>query len=131
VLNRLGDLSVKPLARSGDRRERKYCVLDDACQALMKTAMRRLQLTARAYHRVLKFSRTIADLTGSRAINPGAFSGGTAVQAQTGFDVIQCIVCRKGSDYEPVITCPRSVWPLSASLQPPPLCSGGSASLQG
>ena len=47
---------------------RKYCALDDACQALMKTAMRQLQLTARAYHRVLKLSRTIADLTGSEAI---------------------------------------------------------------
>ena len=44
----------------------KYCVLDDACQALMKTAMRQLQLTARAYHRVLKLSRTIADLSGLR-----------------------------------------------------------------
>ncbi|MDW7754547.1 MAG: ATP-binding protein [Brevefilum sp.] len=47
---------------------RKYCVLDDACQALMKTAMRQLQLTARAYHRVLKLSRTIADLAGSEVI---------------------------------------------------------------
>ena len=41
---------------------RKYCGLDDPCQALMKTAMRQLQLTARAYHRVLKLARTIADL---------------------------------------------------------------------
>jgi magnesium chelatase family protein len=47
---------------------RKYCVLDEACQNLMKTAMRQLQLTARAYHRVLKLSRTIADLAGSKAI---------------------------------------------------------------
>ena len=46
----------------------KYCTLDDPCQALMKTAMRQLQLTARAYHRVLKLSRTIADLAGSEAI---------------------------------------------------------------
>ena len=38
---------------------RKYCELDDACQALMKTAMRQMQLTARAYHRVLKLSRTM------------------------------------------------------------------------
>ena len=43
----------------------KYCALDDACQSLMKTAMRQLRLTARAYHRVLKLSRTIADLAGS------------------------------------------------------------------
>ena len=41
---------------------RRYCGLDDPCQALMKTAMRQLQLTARAYHRVLKLARTIADL---------------------------------------------------------------------
>jgi len=50
------------------RQIRKYCALDDPCQALMKTAMRQLQLTARAYHRVLKLSRTIADLEGSEAI---------------------------------------------------------------
>ena len=47
---------------------RQYCVLDDACQSLMKVAMKQLQLTARAYHRVLKLSRTIADLAGSEAI---------------------------------------------------------------
>ena len=47
---------------------RKYCALDEPCQNLMKTAMRQLQLTARAYHRVLKLSRTIADLAGSEDI---------------------------------------------------------------
>ena len=47
---------------------RKYCALDEPCQNLMKTAMRQLQLTARAYHRVLKLSRTIADLAGSEGI---------------------------------------------------------------
>ena len=47
---------------------RKYCGLDEACQNLMKTAMRQLQLTARAYHRVLKLSRTIADLAGAEEI---------------------------------------------------------------
>ena len=41
---------------------RQYCALDEECQTLMKTAMRQLQLTARAYHRVLKLARTIADL---------------------------------------------------------------------
>jgi len=46
----------------------KYCAMDDACQALMKTAMRQLQLTAWAYHRVLKLSRTIAELAGSEDI---------------------------------------------------------------
>jgi magnesium chelatase family protein len=46
----------------------KYCALDEACQNLMKTTMRQLQLTARTYHRVLKLSRTIPDLAGAEAI---------------------------------------------------------------
>ena len=48
---------------------RKYCALDEDCQTLMKTAMRQLQLTARAYHRVLKLARTIADLAGEGEIS--------------------------------------------------------------
>ena len=49
---------------------RQYCVLDTTGQALMKTAMNQLQLTARAYHRILKLSRTIADLAGAVDISP-------------------------------------------------------------
>ena len=48
---------------------RKYCALDEDCQTLMKTAMRQLQLTARAYHRVLKLARTIADLAGEDEVS--------------------------------------------------------------
>ena len=40
----------------------------------MKTAMRQLQLTARAYHRVLNLSRTIADLAGSEGITQVHFA---------------------------------------------------------
>jgi len=47
---------------------RKFCDLDDTSRALMKTAMNQLQLSARAYHRVLKLARTIADLAGSEKI---------------------------------------------------------------
>jgi magnesium chelatase family protein len=47
---------------------RKFCILDDAGRSLMQTAMNQLQLSARAYHRVLKLARTIADLAGSDAI---------------------------------------------------------------
>ncbi len=54
--------------RPGDLR--KFCQLDNACRALMKTAMAQLELTARAYHRILKLARTIADLAGSESIQP-------------------------------------------------------------
>jgi magnesium chelatase family protein len=37
---------------------RKFCELDPACASLMKTAMSQLQLSARAYHRVLKLARS-------------------------------------------------------------------------
>lgn len=65
---RFEDISINSNSDMQPAHIRKYCVLDDACQTLMKTAMRQLQLTARAYHRVLKLSRTIADLVGSEAI---------------------------------------------------------------
>jgi len=49
---------------------RKFCALDESGRSLMKSAMNQLQLTARAYHRVLKLARTIADLAGSETIAP-------------------------------------------------------------
>jgi magnesium chelatase family protein len=49
---------------------RKFCELDDTGRSLMKTAMSQLQLSARAYHRILKLARTIADLAGSESIQP-------------------------------------------------------------
>ena len=49
---------------------RKFCVLDETGQALMKTAMAQLHLSAQAYYRILKLARTIADLAGSESIGP-------------------------------------------------------------
>jgi len=47
---------------------RQFCKLQDEGQSLMRAAMSQMQLSARAYHRILKLSRTIADLAGSEEI---------------------------------------------------------------
>jgi len=62
---------LKDIAANADMRPaevRQFCELDATCTSLMKTAMSQLQLSARAYHRVLKLARTIADLAGSERI---------------------------------------------------------------
>jgi magnesium chelatase family protein len=57
-------------ADMGPSQVRKVCALDETCQGLLKAASEKLGLTARAYHRLLKVSRTIADLAGADAIQP-------------------------------------------------------------
>jgi len=47
---------------------RQFCRLQDEGQSLMRAAMSQLNLSARAYHRILKLARTIADLAGSEEI---------------------------------------------------------------
>ena len=56
-------------AQMSTKQIRKHCVLDEASKQLLKTAMERLNLSARAYDRILKVSRTIADLEGVEEIN--------------------------------------------------------------
>ena len=55
-------------AQMPSRMVRSVCELDDSCKALLKTAMNKLQLSARAYDRILKVARTCADLGGSEEI---------------------------------------------------------------
>ncbi len=57
-------------ADMGVEQVRKYCQLDAASKSVLESAMRQLRLSARGYHRVLKLSRTIADLNGEAAISP-------------------------------------------------------------
>jgi magnesium chelatase family protein len=55
-------------AEMGPAEIREFCRLDNAATALMKAATRQLNLSARAYNRVLKLARTVADLAGSEHI---------------------------------------------------------------
>lgn len=56
-------------AQMGVKQIRQYCKLDETSLQLLKTAMERLNLSARAYDRILKVSRTIADLEAVDEIN--------------------------------------------------------------
>ncbi|MEN8614819.1 YifB family Mg chelatase-like AAA ATPase [Dehalogenimonas sp. THU2] len=47
---------------------KRHCALDTPAESLLKTAMRQLSLSARAFHRTLKLARTISDLDGSDLI---------------------------------------------------------------
>ena len=47
---------------------RQFCKLPEEGQSLMRAAMSQLNLSARAYHRILKLARTIADLVGGEEI---------------------------------------------------------------
>ena len=57
-------------ADMGPTQVRDYCHVDDTGRQLLGAAMRQMQLSARAYHRILKLSRTIADLAGEEHIQP-------------------------------------------------------------
>ncbi|MFZ2854717.1 MAG: YifB family Mg chelatase-like AAA ATPase [Rhodocyclaceae bacterium] len=58
----------KPNARLNSKEIDLHCLPEAAATALLKTAVARLNLSARAYHRVLKVARSIADLAGSTDI---------------------------------------------------------------
>ncbi len=58
----------KPNSALGTREIERYCALSDADHRLLEQALERLGLSPRAYHRILKVSRTIADLAGSETI---------------------------------------------------------------
>jgi magnesium chelatase family protein len=60
--------SGKANAALGSREIERYCQLRDTDHRLLEHAMERLGLSPRAYHRILKVARTIADLAGSAEI---------------------------------------------------------------
>jgi magnesium chelatase family protein len=65
-----GRTKVTCNARMGTRELKQFCELDETAKGLIQFAMSDLNLSARAYDRILKVARTIADLAGSGAILP-------------------------------------------------------------
>lgn len=57
-------------AQMSSRMLKEICIIDNAGQNLLKAAIQKLNLSARAYDRIVKVSRTIADLSDSRNIEP-------------------------------------------------------------
>ena len=77
IRNRVEQARAKQLSRQGKpnhllgtKEIEIHCVADDAGLALLKTAISRLSLSARAYHRILKVARTICDLSNETTIQP-------------------------------------------------------------
>jgi magnesium chelatase family protein len=65
---RFAETSLVTNADMGPAEIRQFCQVDEAAKSLLKAAMQQMHLSARAYHRVLKLGRTIADLAGSEHI---------------------------------------------------------------
>ena len=68
-------------AQMGSREIRKYCELGTDSEHLLERAMVKQGLSARAHDRILKVSRTVADLSGTEAIEPGHIA--EAIQYRT------------------------------------------------
>jgi len=65
---RFVDTSLLSNADMGPAEVRQICQLDETGRGLVRAAMQQLQMSARAFHRILKLARTIADLAGSERI---------------------------------------------------------------
>ncbi|MGL4649180.1 MAG: ATP-binding protein, partial [Caldilineaceae bacterium] len=63
-----GKKAIRLNADMGPADVQTHVVLDDDGMALLRNAMRKMQLTARGVHRVLKLSRTIADLASTEHV---------------------------------------------------------------
>ena len=69
-LRRYAGQDVFANAQLGPAGTRRYCALDEPAAALLEAAIRRLGLSGRGYHRILRVARTIADLDGTEALDP-------------------------------------------------------------
>ena len=71
-----GESDIYCNAQMQSRETRRYCTLDDKSQSLLALAIKQQGLSARAYDRILKVSRTIADLDDSDQIQLGHIAEG-------------------------------------------------------
>jgi magnesium chelatase family protein len=67
-LERFNGMKYTCNAEMGPAEVRDFCGVESSAEKLLKAAMQQLHLSARAYHRVLKLARTIADLAQSEMI---------------------------------------------------------------
>lgn len=67
-LKRFNETGVYNNAKMNDQQLKEYCKLDEYSDIILRTAFDKLKLSARAYNRILKVARTIADLDGSECI---------------------------------------------------------------
>jgi magnesium chelatase family protein len=67
-LNRFKDSKIYSNAKMGEKEFKEHCVLDKESTGILELAFKKLNLSARAYNRILKVARTIADLEGSENI---------------------------------------------------------------
>ena len=80
-LRRYRDDGVYCNAQLGPKGTREHCRLDESCAVLLEQSIRSLGFSGRAYHRVLRVARTIADLDGAAAIDPNHLA--EAIQHRT------------------------------------------------
>ncbi len=82
---RFAGSSAHSNADMGVAEVRKFCELDNESRVLIKSAMSQMQLTARAYHRILKLARTIADLAGAEHVAPNHLAEALQYRARAAF----------------------------------------------
>jgi len=80
-LRRFFDEHIYSNAQMGPRLIRKYCALSAECEGIMENAVTKLGFSARAYDRILRVARTIADLESVEDLEPKHLS--EAVQYRT------------------------------------------------
>ncbi len=73
-LDRLKGTKIYCNAQMTNRHIKKFCQIDEASQKLLELAIDKFGLSARAYTRILKVARTIADLEGQEDIQPAHLS---------------------------------------------------------